>query len=266
QRRKRRWQLAAAGAVALTLLVTVVGLVLFASAQARANADLAASNDRERQRFNLAMDAIGMFHGELSKDLLLKEKQFGGLRRKLLKGAADFYTKLEAQLQGQDDAGSQMALGQAYRELAGVVDSIGDRAEGLDVYERLLAVQRRLAAAPGADYASKLNVARTLEHMAHLHFYTRDLYAAAAWAAAAEAVIDRVEREGGVCNDSQMVRAWVYFRRGDIFLHRGNAAAAATEYTRARDILQVLVYASPEDFKIRSQLADTLIQLAVASP
>src|SRR5262249_6144151 len=127
-------------------------------------------------------------------------------------------------------------------------------------------VQRRLAAAPGADYASKLNVARTLEHMAHLHFYTRDLDAAAAWAAEAEAVIDRVEREGGVCNDSQMVRALVYFRRGDIFLHRGNAAAAATEYTRARDILQVLVYASPEDFKIRSQLADTLIQLAVASP
>ena len=41
------------------------------------------------------MEAIKLFHGEVSEDLLLKEKQFEGLRAKLLKGAADFYGKLE---------------------------------------------------------------------------------------------------------------------------------------------------------------------------
>ena len=46
----------------------------------RANADLKAANDRERQRFDLAMEAIKLFHGEVSEDLLLKEKQFEGLR------------------------------------------------------------------------------------------------------------------------------------------------------------------------------------------
>ena len=61
----------------------------------RANAELQAANVRERQRFDLAMDAIKLFHGEISKDLLLKQHQFEKLRGKLLRGAADFYGRLE---------------------------------------------------------------------------------------------------------------------------------------------------------------------------
>ena len=74
-----------------------------------ANADLRAANERERQRFDLAMEAIGLFHGEVSEDLLLKEKSFAGLRAKLLKGAADFYGKLERLLEGQADPQSRGA-------------------------------------------------------------------------------------------------------------------------------------------------------------
>ena len=54
------------------------------------------------------MDAIKLFHGEVSQDLLLKEQQFGKLRGKLLRGAADFYGRLEKLLQqshGQGIAG-----------------------------------------------------------------------------------------------------------------------------------------------------------------
>ena len=49
------------------------------------------------------MEAIKLFHGEVSEDLLMKEKQFAGLRTRLLKGAADFYGKLEGLFEGQDD-------------------------------------------------------------------------------------------------------------------------------------------------------------------
>ena len=49
------------------------------------------------------MEAIKLFHGEVSEDLLLKEKQFEGLRAKLLRGAADFYGKLEGLLKDQTD-------------------------------------------------------------------------------------------------------------------------------------------------------------------
>ncbi len=46
----------------------------------RANTDLAASNHRERARFELAQEAIKMFHTGVSEDLLLKQKEFGALR------------------------------------------------------------------------------------------------------------------------------------------------------------------------------------------
>ena len=41
---------------------------------------LAASNQRERARFELAQEAIRMFHTGVSEDLLLKQKEFGALR------------------------------------------------------------------------------------------------------------------------------------------------------------------------------------------
>ena len=73
---------------------------------------------RSRPRFDLAIDAIRLFHGEVSEDLLLKEKQFEGLRRKLLRGAADFYGKLEDLLKGQKDRVSRAALGRRTTSLA----------------------------------------------------------------------------------------------------------------------------------------------------
>ena len=62
----------------------------------QSNADLEAANARERQRFDLALEAIKLFHGDVSEDLLLKQKPFEALRKKLLSGAAEFYGKLEA--------------------------------------------------------------------------------------------------------------------------------------------------------------------------
>ena len=78
----------------------------------QANTDLKSANEREKQRFNLAMDAIKLFHGEVSEDLLLKEKQFESLRTKLLNGAADFYGRLEDLLKGQADRESPRRTGQ----------------------------------------------------------------------------------------------------------------------------------------------------------
>ncbi len=83
----------------------------------KSNADLETANQRERRQFELAMSAIKLFHGEVSEDLLMKEKQFEGLRTKLLRGAAEFYGKLEGLLAGQTDPASRAALGRAYNEL-----------------------------------------------------------------------------------------------------------------------------------------------------
>ena len=128
----------------------------------RANADLRSANERERQRFDLAMEAIGLFHGEVSEDLLLKEKAFAGLRAKLLSGAADFYGKLERLLEGQADPQSRAALGRAYHALGKLTVTVGRTAEGVAVHRQGLAVRRELAGRPGADAGAVLDVARSL--------------------------------------------------------------------------------------------------------
>ncbi len=114
------------------------------------NTNLAAANQRERERFDLAMSAIKLFHGEVSDDLLMKEKQFEGLRTKLLRGAADFYGKLEGLLKGQTDPKSRAALGKAYDELGELTGKIGNKPEALAVHLKALAVRRELAAAAWA--------------------------------------------------------------------------------------------------------------------
>jgi serine/threonine protein kinase/tetratricopeptide (TPR) repeat protein len=128
----------------------------------RANAELQAANVRERERFDLAMDAIKLFHGEISKDLLLKQDQFKKLRDKLLRGAADFYGRLEGMLKQRTDRESRAALGRAYEELGELTISIGDARDALAVYRKAIDARRDLAEGPAATDAIKLDLARNL--------------------------------------------------------------------------------------------------------
>ena len=86
-----------------------------------------------------------MAHGEVSEDLLLKEKKFEGLRRKLLRGAADFYGKLEGLLQGQPDPKSRAALAGSYVELADLTDTPAPTLRGLAAASTLLAASLGLS-------------------------------------------------------------------------------------------------------------------------
>jgi serine/threonine-protein kinase len=109
-----------------------------------ANADLAAANERERARFALAQEAIRTFHTGVSEDVLLKQLEFKALRAKLLRGAQEFYRKLEGILQGQEDRESRLALGRAYLEVSELtrqLDSVEEANIGLrralDLFEGL---------------------------------------------------------------------------------------------------------------------------------
>jgi hypothetical protein len=106
-------------AAAAALLAGVVGLAAVFAVQARANAQLSASLVRETKanialnnaytklqraqaatqaRYDLAVEAIKLFHTGVTEDLLLKQEQFKDLRERLLKAASDFYRKLGARL------------------------------------------------------------------------------------------------------------------------------------------------------------------------
>ena len=163
---RHRTGVTAAGAA---LLAAMVGLAAVLGVEARANGRLTAKNAqldaalvREADRFRLAMDAIKLFHGEVSEDLLLKEKKFEALRRKLLRGAADFYGKLERLLEGQPDPKSRAALAKSYVELADVTTQIGKGDEALALQLKALAVRRELASRPGADAEAALDLVRGL--------------------------------------------------------------------------------------------------------
>jgi hypothetical protein len=91
--------------------------------------------------------------------VLLKEKEFAGLRSKLLNGAADFYGKLERLRDGQTDQSSQAALGHAYFGLAELTDEIGTSAEAVAAHRKALAV-RQLAYEQCAAITLKLIEAR----------------------------------------------------------------------------------------------------------
>jgi serine/threonine protein kinase/tetratricopeptide (TPR) repeat protein len=134
----------------------------------RANEQLHAANVRERQRFELAMDAIKLFHGEISKDLLLKERNFEKLRSKLLHAAADFYGRLEGLLKDRQDRESKQALGRAYEQLGELTSDIGGSKEALAIFENAINVQRGLAAVTDADDANKLDLARSLRYRGFL--------------------------------------------------------------------------------------------------
>ncbi len=102
----------------------------------RANQELTAASIRERQRFELAMDAIKLFHGEISKDLLLKQRNFEKLRGKLLRAAAEFYGRLEGLLKDRKDKESQAALGRAYEELGALTADIGNSKDAVAVFQK----------------------------------------------------------------------------------------------------------------------------------
>ena len=130
---------------------------------------------READRFGLAMDAIKLFHGEVSEDLLLKEKKFEALRRKLLRGAADFYGKLEGLLEGQTDRASRRAMGDAYFELGNLTDDIGDKTAALTAHRKGLAVRRGSYGSGRAVVGDQYNPVIAFE----VHQFGEDLGAAA---------------------------------------------------------------------------------------
>ena len=184
--RARRWMrrrrtLVAASAAAL--MAATVGLAAVLVVQTRANAalqsanldlglanqltsnanrDLQLANTRERARFDLALEAIKTFHGGVSEELLLKERQFDGLRTRLLGGASDFYQRLEALLAGEADRHSRASLGQAYHDIGELTARIGSQAEALAALRRALDIRLALAAEAGFDAATRRNAAKSL--------------------------------------------------------------------------------------------------------
>jgi serine/threonine-protein kinase len=194
--RVRRWarrNRAVVMAASAAVLVALAGLLLVLAVQARANerlraanielaeanakvgranAEIEAANGRERERFDLALEAIRRYHTGVSEDFLLRQDQFKDLRDRLFRDAVAFYQKLESLLVGQADARSRRALGRAYEEVGELTDRIGSVPEALSVHRKALEVRRVLARDAAPDLAPRADVGRSLIAIGRLQFKT----------------------------------------------------------------------------------------------
>jgi tetratricopeptide (TPR) repeat protein len=245
---------AVAGLMAAVLLLMAAGTAVStwqAVVANRARAELAAKNDeltdeqaKVQARFDMAMKAIALFHTGVSEDMLLKNAKFQELRTKLLKEAAGFYTELEKLLAGQTDTTSRKTLADGYSQLALLTAKIGDQQQALAVHRKALALRRELAAAPGADVETRLEVARSLDGIGQLLRAMGDHAGALATSEEYRDLAERLEAE----HPSDAVRfALAQSYEGITFVLQatGKLEAALTPRRQALAIFQKLTDANP---------------------
>jgi serine/threonine protein kinase len=171
--RRNKGRVLAAGLLILVLLAAVAAVV---AVQAKANRDLAdknvqleAANERERQRFDLAMEVVGAFHTGVSEDVLLKQREFEPLRKKLLGGAAEFYGKLQTQLGDAADARSKTALAKAYAGLAKTAADVGSTEQALREYDRARQLYEAMVGATPGEQTPHRDLVEVLDGMAKVY-------------------------------------------------------------------------------------------------
>ena len=214
------------------------------------------------------MDAIKLFHGEISKDLLMKQAQFEKLRGKLLRGAADFYGKLEGLLKDRNDEASREALGRAYEELGELTISIGDSKDALGVFRKALAVRRVLADERGGDDAVKLDVARNLRSIGVLLETIGDRPAAMAAYDEALAIIKRLKPAAAMTEPIYRVEGRIHHAVGWLYHLMGQEEESVNWLRKSCEVLEKGIAASaggttsPADKESRRLLAGTLNAMA----
>jgi tetratricopeptide (TPR) repeat protein len=253
--RRRRTTVTAAAAA---MVMALVGSVVVLAVQARANHDLAVANDRERARFDLAMESIRTFHTSVSEDLLLREPQFQGLRAKLLRGAREFSVKLESLLNGQTDRRSRLALARAYGELAALTDKIGSKPEALELYGHELGLWRELERGSGAASRGRVRVkvARCVLAAGHLHYQTGHPDEAMIFYQEARILFESLGRSDP-SPDRRSDRATCYHLIGELLAATGRPAEAMIWYQNGRSWRAAVLEDHPAETRFASDLAES---------
>ena len=269
-RRARRWAwrnrslvmaTSAAALVALAGLAAVLAVQTRANVQLRqanlelgianikvtqSNADLHAANERERQRFDLAIEAIRRYHTGVSEDFLLKQDQFKDLRDRLLRDAVAFYGKLEGLLSEQSDVRSRRALGLAYEEVGELTDKIGSLPGALAAHRKALQIRRVLAQEPSAEAETKADVGRSLIAVGSLLERTGQRDPALASIEEARLVLSELAASASVRDPALHDLARSYFYLGLTLRGLGKPNAAVVAFQKGSAIEEALVAIHPD--------------------
>jgi eukaryotic-like serine/threonine-protein kinase len=279
--------------VAAAVLAGVVGLSVVLVVQTQANAQLSASLKRETKakldlaaananlseehakvearnreladerakvqaRYELATDAIKTFHTGVSEDFLLKEEKFKELRNRLLKSASDFYGKLGALLGKETDLASRRALAQANFELSDLTDKVGRKEDALAAHRQVLAARLALAAEPGADVETKVDVGRSLTAVAGLLSAAGKTDEAEATYRKAETLLADLARSSPSTQAARAALANCRTGMGTLRYDTGKFVDALASYRLARDDQEALADAPGASKEARRDLGLTI--------
>ena len=279
--RKHRGAVIAASLLLVTLLG---GLAAVAAVQTVANARLAESLKREtsanaalneangqlsqsraavQARYELATDAIKTFHTGVSEDFLLKEEKFKELRNRLLKSASDFYGKLGALLGQETDLASRRALAQANFELSDLTDKVGRKEDALAAHRQVLAAREALAAEPGADVETKVDVGRSLTAVAGLLSAAGKTDEAEATYRKAETLLADLARSSPSTPATRAALASCRTGMGMLRYDTGKFVNALVSYRLARDDQEALANAPGASKEARRDLGLTIHRTAL---
>ena len=251
-RRRRTAVTAAAAAV----LVAIVGLVAVLIVQRNMNQELSLANQREQEKFELAMEAVRTFHTGVSEDFLLKQREFEELRDKLLNKAKEFYRGLERKLRGQSDDASRQALGNALYEVGVLTSTVGVKTEALASHRDSLAIRRELAYKPRATATMKLDLGRSLTALAVIEQGISGMRPGAERDYdEALAVLDPLSRIEPGNAEIAAALAFVERRYGKLLAETNRLGRARLMYDRSRLLWETLVSRDPNNVEASSELA-----------
>jgi tetratricopeptide (TPR) repeat protein/tRNA A-37 threonylcarbamoyl transferase component Bud32 len=228
----------------------------------KANAELSSAKERVKQRFDLANEAIKLYHGQVGDDLVLKADQFKPLRDKLLTGAAAFYIKLEGLLKDQPDRISRVMMGNAYFEHGELTEKIGNKAAALEAHHKGLAIRRELASESPADLEAKFELATSLFANGGLFSATGKSAAALTHYELARDLLVGLPAVGPGSEGRRNLLGRAYHAIATELETMGKTADALTSFRLALAISQKLADENPSVTEFRSRLAGTMHNMA----
>jgi serine/threonine-protein kinase len=211
-----------------------------------ANVALQMSNDRERLRFELALEAIRRHHTGVSEDLVLRQEQFKDLRDRLLRDVLDFYRKLEGLLSAQTDDDSSRALAHSYEELGGLTGRLGLVPEALEAHRKALNVRLVLTRKIPSDDTTQFDVGRSLNDIGILLFRSGRYREALESFAEARSVLVGLGGPGPSRDaiSAAVARNWLWTGMG--LYNTGKAKETMAAYKAGLAIAAPLAEANPE--------------------
>jgi serine/threonine-protein kinase len=262
-RRARRWgkrNRTTVTASAVALLAGVVGLSAVLVVQTQANAALADANSKVQGRYELAMEAIKMFHTGVAEDFLLKEAQFRDLRDRQLSSALDLYGKLASMLGRETDAASRRALLAVKYEAAELTSTVGRQEDALLGHRSVLTARESLALEPGADALARVEFGRSVVAVAGLLAATGQTALALAEYRRGEGVL------AGLAAGEPAARtalAACRSRMASLLSRTGKSALALAAYRLARSDQEALAVAPDASNDAFSEVADTISRIGI---